>query len=205
MICLEITFYFEISGNSFSQTHSLCVLQHLPYTHVKLMSQTLAMQPPETCAFDRENSPLPSFIKVCMHNIYILDTTYPPLYLRLPLSALSRACSRILLISAWCCYNCFLFLSWFVTKTQNDCNTDASSDSSHWDHCHPNLVRLARLMCLGSTLMKGLKLQSDVQYVSMSLPAIIRVASGYCYSALFTHYCPSTLFPYFWSVFILCS
>lgn len=138
MICLEITFYFEISGNSFSQTHSLCVLQHLPYTHVKLMSQTLAMQPPETCAFNRENSSLPSFIKVCIHNIYILDTTYPPLYLRLPLSALSRACSRILLISAWCCYNCFLFLSWFVTKTQNDWNTDESSDSSHWD-CHQTL------------------------------------------------------------------
>lgn len=156
IMCLVNTIYFVLSRNSLFEAHSLCVLRHLPYTnHVKLMSQTLAMQPPETCAFDREISLLPSFIKVCMHNIYTQDASFPLSISVFPHFALSRASSHILLISAWCCYNCSLFLSWFVTMTQNGCNTDESSDSSHWD---PNLVWLVCMMCLCTTLMKGLKL-----------------------------------------------
>lgn len=153
---LVITIYLVLSRNYLFETHSLCVLRHLPYTHrVKFISQTLTMKPLETCAFDREICLLPSFIKVCMHNIYIQDASFPLSLSVFPHSAFSRASSHILLISAWCSYNCSLFLSWFVTMTQNGCNTDESSDSSHWD---PNLVWLVLLMCLGTTLMKGLKL-----------------------------------------------
>lgn len=125
------------------------------YSSCKVNVSNTRNAAPETCVFDREIALLPSFIKVCMHNIYTQDASFPLSISVFPHSALSRASSHILLISAWCCYNCSLFLSWFVTMTQNGCNTDESSDSSHWD---PNLVWLVWLMCLGTTLMKGLKL-----------------------------------------------